>query len=360
MLYLNQLPSRSFLAASFSLAMLLLFPSLVSGQSGGGVDQTGTGGQHTIQGRIYFPSGRRSDVRIMVRLQNHSSGELSVLSDANGSFSFKGLTAGSYIVVVEGGDDYETVSETVYIETFGGTNSRTNTRMPGMARLFTVQISLQPKQSTSVKPGVLNAALAGIPEAARDLYQKALDASQAGRYDAAIEDLKAALSVYPAFPIALNELGVEYLRRGQASNAGEALSRAVSLAPQDLEPRLNYGIALLNLRRFAEAEVQLRKAININASAPTGHMYLGIVLALQRKLEEGEKELEIAIASKSGEVALSHRYLGGIFWDRRQYQRAATELETYLKLTPKAEDAQVIRQKIKELHDKQPGREATP
>jgi uncharacterized protein HemY len=89
-------------------------------------------------------------------------------------------------------------------------------------------------------------------------------------------------------------------------------------------------------------------------------MYLGIVLALERKLEEGEKELEIALASKSGEVALSHRYLGGIFWDRRQYQRAAAELETYLKLTPKAEDAQVLRQKIKELHDKQPGLEARP
>jgi Flp pilus assembly protein TadD len=352
--------TRLLFAVSFSLGLLWLLPLPASGQSGGGVDQTGTGGQHTIQGRIYFPSGRRSDVRIMVKLQSHSSGDLSVLSDANGSFSFKGLTAGSYLVVVEGGDDYETVSEPVYIETFGGTNSRTNTRMPAMARLFTVQISLQPKPSNSAKPGVVNAALASIPAAARELYQKALDASQAGRPDAAIEDLKAALSVYPAFPIALNELGVEYLRIGQASNAGDALGRAVSLAPQDLEPRLNYGIALLNQRRFAEAEEHLRKAISINTSAPTAHMYLGIVLALQRKLEEGEKELELAIASKSGEVALAHRYLGGIFWDRRQYQRAANELETYLKLNPKAEDAPILRKKIKELHDKQPGQDATP
>src|ERR1700694_382591 len=132
---------RLFFAASFCVVLASLCPLPVDGQSGGG-DQTGTGGQHTIQGRIYFPSGRRSDVRIMVKLQSHSSGELSVMSDANGSFTFRGLTPGSYTVVIDGGDDYETVTEPVYIETLGN-NARTNTRMPGIAKLYTVQISLQ-------------------------------------------------------------------------------------------------------------------------------------------------------------------------------------------------------------------------
>src|ERR1700730_10935170 len=186
---------RLFLAASFCVVLVSLCPLPVDGQSGGGVDQTGTGGQNTIQGRIYFPSGRRSDVRIMVKLQSHSSGELSVMSDANGSFTFRGLTPGSYTVVIDGGDDYETVTEPVYIEAFGN-NARTNTRMPGIAKLYTVQISLQPKQSSSVKPGVLNVVLASIPAPARELYQKALHASQAGHIDEAIEDLKGALSLY--------------------------------------------------------------------------------------------------------------------------------------------------------------------
>ena len=88
MLYFTDEPiarsRRLLFAASFCFGLLLFFPSLVAGQSGGGLDQTGTGGQDTIQGRIYFPSGRRSDVQIMVKLQNHSSGELSVMSDSNG------------------------------------------------------------------------------------------------------------------------------------------------------------------------------------------------------------------------------------------------------------------------------------
>src|SRR5712692_6896014 len=285
---------RPFFAASLCVGLVLLCSSLADAQSGGGVDQTGTGGQNTIQGRIYFPSGRRSDFRVMVKLQSHNSGELSVLSDANGSFIFRGLAPGSYTVAIDGGDAYETVTEPVYVDTYGN-NSRTSTRMPGIAKLYTVQISLQPKQGSSVKPGVLNAALASIPVAARELYEKALDASQVGQFDVAIENLQGALSLYPEFPLALNELGVEYLKIGQPSKAADVLSKAVRLAPRDLSPQLNYGIALLNQRRFAEAEDHLRIAVSINTSAPTAHMYLGIVVAIQRKLEEAERELEIAI-----------------------------------------------------------------
>src|ERR1700737_2753697 len=83
--------------------------SLTEAQNGAGIESTATGGRHAIQGRIYFPSGRRSDARVKVKLENYGAGELSVLSDSNGSFGFTGLLAGNYTVVIEGGDDYETV-----------------------------------------------------------------------------------------------------------------------------------------------------------------------------------------------------------------------------------------------------------
>ena len=286
-----------------------------------------------------------------VKLESYNSGELSILSDANGTFSFTGLAPGSYTVVVDGGDDYESVREPVYIETEASSSS-TDARPIPISRQYTIQVSLQPKRGESSKPGVINAALASVPTQARDLYQEAVAAAQAGDSKKAIERLSGALSVYPEFPLALNELGVQYLRIGEAIKAAEALSRAVKLVPEEFQPRLNYGIALLNQRKFAEAEEQLRIAININTSAPTAHMYLGIALAVERKLAEGEKELEIAIDSKSNEVTLAYRYLGGVFLERHEYHRAADELETYLKLFPKAADADALRQEIKELRSK--------
>ena len=327
--------------------VVLLSLSSVRAQSGGGVDQTGTGGRHAIQGRIYFPSGRRSDVRVKVKLENFNSGELSVLSDPNGSFVFRGLEPGSYTVVVDAGEEYEIARELVYVDT-DGSNSRRGVALPPVTRLYTVQISLRPKD-IGPKAGVVNAVLAGVPETARELFRKAVESAGAGDSIKAVEQLKAALVAYPAFPLALNELGVQYLKLGQAAKAAEALKSAVKLVPEDFHPRLNYGIALLNQRKFGEAEEQLRVAISKNNSAPTAHMYLGITLAIQRKLDEGKKELEIAVTFKSNEVVLSHRYLAGIYLEKHEYKPAAEELESYLKLVPKAPDAEVLRRKIKEL-----------
>src|ERR1051326_3819290 len=97
----------------FLLLAVMLFASSAWAQSGGGIDTTGTDGKDIIQGRIIFPSGKRVDVRFKVKLETMNSGELSVLADSNGSFSFRSLGPGSYNVVIDGGKEYEIARENV-------------------------------------------------------------------------------------------------------------------------------------------------------------------------------------------------------------------------------------------------------
>jgi tetratricopeptide (TPR) repeat protein len=337
----------------FFIAVILVIPAvnkLACAQSGG-ADPSGTGGRHVIQGRIYFPSGRRTDARLKIRLENFNAGALTVLSDSNGSFVFKGLDPGTYTVVVDAGESYETAREPVYIDT-DGSSSRRGVTLPPISRLYTVEINLRPKREALQKAAVVSAVLAAVPETARELYRKAIESQQTGDTPKAIEQLKGAIAIYPDFPLALNELGIQYLKLGQAEKAAEVLKIAVRLEPEDFQPLLNYGIALLNQKKFAESEEQLRATLKRNALVPTAHMYLGIALAIQRKLDEGQSELEIAVKSNSTEVSLAHRYLAGIFLERREYKRAADALEDYLKLVPKAPDAEALRQKAKELRQK--------
>ena len=98
------------------------------------------------------------------------------------------------------------------------------------------------------------------------------------------------------------------------------------------------------------AETELREALRLNNNVPTAHMYLGISLLTTARNEqtkqydmakyaEAQKELETAAASGRAEVALAHKYLGGIYAGNKEYKRAADELELYLKFTPKAPDA---------------------
>ena len=80
-------------------AGLVLTPVLVV-HAQGGVDLTGTGGKHKIQGRIYFPSGRRSDATaVRVNLESTSSEKLSLLADLNGTFTFNSIAPGQFDVV---------------------------------------------------------------------------------------------------------------------------------------------------------------------------------------------------------------------------------------------------------------------
>ena len=340
--------NRTALKKTFPLLsiLLLLVPVAVRGQ-GSGVASTGTGGSHIIKGYVFFPSGRKADGSIEVKLQCTNAGEITVMADTNGSFTFWSLAPANYTIVVNAGENYEIARDSVVIEP-------EMNPINGTSRRYSVMINLQPKfgSNARAKASVVNAALAEVPDEARRLYEKGLESAVAGDTLKAIDELRAAVSLYPGFPLALNELGVQYLKVGQVSKAIAALTSAATLSPDAFAPKLNLGIALLETNRFAEAEKQLREALRLNQSIPTAHMYLGVALAGLHNDPEAESELRNAISSGSSQVGLAHKYLGGIYWKQHNYQQAADELDTYLRLTPNAQDAERVRATIKDLRSR--------
>jgi Tfp pilus assembly protein PilF len=336
-------------------ALLLLAPAAAPAAAQvGGTDNSGTGGNHTIQGRLVGPSGQRSDLRLKVRLESSGFGDLYVFSDANGTFRFTSLRPGSYTVVVEGGEEFETARETVLLET---TNVRTNRGVVGTPfnRPITVQVYLRPRREgsgSSTPPGVLNAALAGVPKPAADLYHRGVEAARKNETARAVDLLRQAVAQHSNFPLALSELGVIYLKIKQPEKAAEALSSSLKLAPEDHGTLLAYGRALLDLRRPAEAEEQFRKALKKNAASPWARLYLGMILLGRREFGEAEREFQQSIKLGGDSAPRAHYYLGGLYWETKQYKRAADELETYLKLVPSAPEAERLRSTIKELRAK--------
>ena len=334
------------------LLTLLSLVAVAHAQSGAGVDSVGTGGRHSISGRLIFPSGQRADARFKVRLESSGNGELTVLADGNGSFMFRSLRSGSYTIVVEGGDFFETARETLYIEPTM-TDPRSNVSIGPLSRPYTVQIYLRPKEDRApVKAGVLNVALATVPKPAVDAYERGLQAASRGETDRAIDDLKRATELYPNFGLALNELGVQYLRKGQLDKAAEVLQRVLHLSPEAPEPALNLGIVLLQQKKFPEAEKQLRGALKKNEHTYTAHLYLGITLIYVKNYNEAEAELRKAITIGGQKASQAHYYLGGLYWQTGKHQQAADELENFLKLEPKAANADKLRTTIKDLRSK--------
>ena len=331
----------------FVLLAIIFLPLGVHAQ-GSGRSSTGTGGIHIIQGYIFFPSGRRAEGTMIVKLQTYNAGELQVIPDSSGAFIFTALAPGNYTVVVNAGDDYEVARESVYIDTDVNL-SRTGGRVPSTTRRQTVMVHLQLKRGTQPKAAVLNAALATVPEKARKLYERGVEQARAEDASKAAVSLKEAVTLYPNFPLALNELGVQYLKLRQVDKAVEVLKQACKLSPDAFPSRLNLGIALLESRQFGEAEAQLREASKRNANSATARMYLGIALVRLNKFDDAEKELLVAAEAKSNQLSMANYYLGGIYWRKQDYPRAVEQLEKYLLLSPNAPDADRVRGTIRDL-----------
>lgn len=303
----------------------------------------GTGGRNTIEGNIYYPSGRRLDKRVRVTLSAISRSDNTGMTDDSGSFTFRRLGGGSYTVTVDAGKEYEPVIERVDI------NQASPSRRGSSGITYTVQIQLRYQKTAAQPPAVIDAALASVPKQAVDLYEQAEVAARSGDDKRAIEELKAAIAIYPEFWQALDKLGVEYMLLGQLSDAEQAFRSALRINRDLFDALLNYGILHVLEKKYLDAEKELRHAVVQNDSSATAHAYLGRCLAIQRKVDEGEKELRRALDLGADSIGWVYRYLGGIYFERHDNERTISAMEKYLQLVPNASDADQIRELLKSL-----------
>ena len=342
---------RPFLSLSF---VLLLAATVSYAQNTSGTFASGTVGNEQIEGRVFFPPGDNSSARPVVKLRSLSSPEVTGVTDPDGNFRFTHLRPDDYTVIVEAGDGYEKASDTVAIGTSGPVPAQGIPGQYAVPVVYQVQIYLKPKRLTTTESAAAsNSAFINVPPTARDLFRQALEDSRSGNHLKAIEQLKSAISQAPTFALAYNELAVQYLKAGRGGQAVETLRKALEINPENFTLRMNYGIALLNQKRFETAETELRLATQkSNADSPAARYYLGLALMGQQKIELAQKEFEGVVKNGGDRLALAHRYLGGIYWRNKRYHAAADELEKYLKLDPEVADANKIRGTIKELRNK--------
>lgn len=291
----------------------------------------GTGGSHTIQGRIINPAGKLAETRIRITIEHTDAGTRSTVAGNDGTFLFSNLEGGTYRVTIDAGKEFETVHESVYIE-----ESKVSYNLP-------IYLRLKPEA---------NPAMAGVPKSAVELFSKALEAAQKNDNDKAISLFGEAIKLHPDFALAHSELGMIYMRTNQLDKSIEEHKAAIKTLPDDAGVQLNYGIALTQKKDFAEAEKQLRRGLKKFDKSAQGHMYLGVALIALKKNDEAESELRQAVKLGGDLMGAAHKYLGGIYWGKGDLKRAADELEMYVKLVPKAPDAERIRGTIKELRSK--------
>ncbi|HJS52571.1 MAG TPA: tetratricopeptide repeat protein [Pyrinomonadaceae bacterium] len=311
----------------------------VAGQivPGEGMD-SGLGGNNTITGTVYGPSGSRLTRRIQVRLSTATRGDRTSMTDDYGNFIFQGVPGGNYTIVIDKEKEFEPFRQPVDIVQLRGSPPQT----------YSLSVRLTSKSSSESKPGVLHSALASVPKQALDHFQNAQKLAKDGDRRGAVEELKLAIAAHPTFMLAYSELGVLYLGLNELDKADEALSAALKITPDAFAALLNRGIVLFTAKRYSDAATVLRTAVQKEPENPVAHYFLGQALANLGQFDEAEKELVFALTKGGEELKEAHRILAIIYASRGDKKRAISSIEAYLKLTPNAPDADKLRAAVQQ------------
>jgi tetratricopeptide (TPR) repeat protein len=338
----NNVPQICLLSCSL-FALMFLAPAAKSQIRSSDIDSDPSSGlrrgTNTIEGQVFDSSGRPLIKRCTVRLSSVNVGEFSTMTNDSGLFTFRRLKEGKYYLQIDAGEDYQPAAETVdFFDNRNGINH--------------VQIQLRPKPTAANnKPAVLNAALANVPKPALEFYQQGMQLADAGKPREAIESFKSAVSLYPQFVMALNEMSAIYINLAELEPATDALQAALKIEPNNPTLRLNYGYVLMLKERFVDSERELSRAIQLRDELVAAHLYRGRVLIRLRNYDEAEKELNRTLSLGGASGIVAYRYLGALYSEKGETSKAIAALENYLKLTPRAKDSEQVRGIIRQLQD---------
>lgn len=327
--------------------LLMLFVAAAAQQSGNSTN-TGRGStsspiSHTVRGKIFMPSGGLPDQRIRVVLELNTGGIASeTFSDSVGNFEFRNLPNNSYKVTVPGDTrTYETTQETV--EAFGN-----------FTRTFTVQIYLREKSNDfAAKPkdkilSIADIQEADAPKAAKKAYEQGVKLARDSKPDDATAKLQEALKIFPDYLKALNKLGEQYMAVNKPADAQAAFERAIAINPKFALPHINLGILLVYQKQYAGAITALEDGIRLDDTYPMGHLNLGLALmsSAPPQFERAEKELLRTLEMGKKDFVHVHKHLFNLYIRQQMMDKAAGQLEAYLREAPEAPDSQDVRQML--------------
>lgn len=124
-------------------------------------------------------------------------------------------------------------------------------------------------------PLLLNTALA---DRATSHYHKAIALKRQGKYDAAIQELKAALAGRSDYAAAHRSIGILYRKKGDYTRAVTHLKKAAELEPKSADVHYSLGLALYRAGKKTEAMAALSKAAKLEPKDARLLGQLGIML----------------------------------------------------------------------------------
>jgi Flp pilus assembly protein TadD len=188
----------------------------------------------------------------------------------------------------------------------------------------------------------------GVPENARQEFEKGQRALTENKLDASISHFRKAIKFYEPFPRAYTLAGTAYLEKKDWMEAEKALQRAITLDPKSSDAYLALGAVLNQTKDYPRAEAVLLRGLELNSDAPGGHYELAKTYWELGRWQEAAPHARKAV-SLTPDLASPHVLLGNILLRERNAQGAMYEYQEYLRLDPNGSMAQGVRDMVEKL-----------
>jgi len=314
--------------------------------------------QSVLSGRVITPSGTQPTAPVRVKLTFNGRAINETFTDLSGRFSFPGVSAGTYQLTADGdGINFETTTVYAEVPAFGSA-----------PQSFTQDIQLRPViHKAAAQPGVVNAFTQNVPAAAKQAFTLGVKLAEEGKTDAAVENIRNAIKIFPDYFDAHLQLGNMFLKAEQFNEAIAELDLARQVNPNDERCYQSFGLLLMKQRNFAMAVAIFAEAARLDPSNPMNAVMKATALIHQAAITPeaapatenrsyllGRADVALAQAANLSENKLKPDTMTmALFYELKgEPEKAAAELESYLKKSPQMKNAEAIQNEIKRLREK--------
>lgn len=313
-----------------------------------------------LEGKVISPSGTQPTNPVRVKLTFNGRAINETFSDLSGRFSFPGLARGRYQLTAEGdGLSFETTTVYAEISAFGSSSQS-----------FTQDIHLRPiKPKPAQQPGVINAFTQSVPEAAQQALALGVKHAEEGKMDAAVENMRNAIKIFPEYFDAHLQLGNTFLKLEQFNEAIAELDLARQINPNDERAYQSFGLLLMKQKNFAVAVAVFAEAGRLNPANPTNAVMRATALIHQAAGSSDDRAflLSRAEAAMAQAANLSENRAKpdsmtlALFYELKgEPDRAAAELEAYMQKSPQLKTSEALQNELKRLREKARTTRSTP
>jgi len=225
------------------------------------------------------------------------------------------------------------------------------------------------QRTTKIKGMTLSARAYKAPPEARKAYEKGLDSENKGKLAEARKFFAQAVALYSQYASAWFQLGAVCERENQKDSARTAYAKATAADMKFLPPYLSlasmafeegdwpavlqYTRHILDLDPFNYGEMNTY-VLDFDELNPAAVYFYNAVANYQlHRFDEAEKSvLKAERTDLLTHFPQLHVLLAEIFTRKKNYDGAILELRSYLELVPHAKDADLIRERLAKLQER--------